>query len=204
MKCCHCHQEIADSFVFEFHQLDDAAKKKAINSLRDINVDHSWWEGDYHLSLTEEQWLSFMSKEEISGYFSKGKLSLFSYDDIYFSIDRDWFLSFKNLQVENQELLRRWLGFPTQEWDRIAVTFSKGTHRYPQSSDAIVLQWESRTPLYDATQKRITQAEEKFRDLVADGLKDLRKTYEYLVSDEAVIETIEANEYKFNKNGVML
>lgn len=44
---------------------------------------------------------------------------------------------------------------------------------------------------------------EFLHDLEQEYLSILRNEYEYLTSDEAIVETIEANEYEFTENGEM-
>ena len=36
-----------ETVVYDFDELSDEAKQKAINNLSDINVDYGWWEFQY-------------------------------------------------------------------------------------------------------------------------------------------------------------
>ena len=47
----------------------------------------------------------------------------------------------------------------------------------------------------------LDRAEEIFSDKVFEAWKKLRKNYEYLTSEKAVIETIEINQYEFTVDG---
>lgn len=55
---------------------------------------------------------------------------------------------------------------------------------------------------YPAWENAVEEHEEEFkRSIIEDYLIMLQNEYEYLSSEEAIIETIEANEYEFDENG---
>lgn len=53
---------------------------------------------------------------------------------------------------------------------------------------------------YDLRRKDFSESEFE-HELLQDYLKILRKEYEYLASEEAIVETLQANEYIFDKRG---
>lgn len=56
---------------------------------------------------------------------------------------------------------------------------------------------------YDATEKMEEIADAFARALKEEYLSILRKEYEYLTSKDAIIETIEANDYEFTEDGAL-
>lgn len=138
--------------VYNFDELSDEAKQKAIEELYDINVSYDWWEFIYEDAL------------EIG-------LKIASFD-----LDRN----------------RHATGQLTEE--------------LPQVCKKILENHGESTPTYQLAKKwqhkhGYDNEEEFSKELLEEYSIILQKDSEYLTSDEAIIETIQANEYEFNQDG---
>jgi hypothetical protein len=78
---------------------------------------------------------------------------------------------------------------------------STDTHKLAKEYQARLEEIE-RATLDDDLGDAIEELEDEYKDrLCEEYLSMLRKEYEYLVSDEAIIDIIEANEYEFTEDG---
>ena len=118
---------------------------------------------------------------------------LFLYDKIYFDLDRNWSLEFVGLRVTDEEVFRKALKIPKKLWSNLDYGFRKERGR-------TVLFFEDKDGSL-AIGKAVTEAMQIFDSWVEMALRGLKEDYNYRISDEAVIEMIEANEFYFLKDG---
>jgi len=164
------NMKIIETKVFKLNELSDDAKKTAIETQRDINVDYSWWEFTYDDAKTIG-------------------LKITSFDlDRNMHAEGDFILSANevaaNILSQHGE---------TCETHKTAKDFMK--------------EWQ---PVFDEcmeteeSEEVLAEIESKFLDdILRDYSVILQNESEYLQSDEAVIETIEANDYDFTEDGRM-
>ena len=171
--------------VYSFAELSETAQERAINELRDINVDFPWW------------WSTFDTIR------TAGKLLGLDIDRIYF--DTDLYCIFD----ASYEYVRGAVKAVQAEFPRMTAL-----HEVAQKLQ--VLQKRHFYSLScNVASQRDTNSYQCFRfgedyecDL-GDILDDfahwarilLRDECEWLTSDEAVKEMIEANEYEFTEDG---
>lgn len=157
--------------LFEFKELSDNAKKRALNDLQDINVDHQWWEDTY----TED-----------AGSIG---LKLTSSDFSYTPTAEGHFELAANEVAQN-----------------IFNNHGPDCETY-KTAQRFMEVWEPVFNHYMETEQgedELLKIEEEFlRDLLHDYAIILRDEFDYLTSEKAIIETIEANEYTFEENGKM-
>ena len=163
--------------VYKFSELSDKAKQKAIEKFYDINVDYDWWESVYEdaenigLKIT-----GFDLDHNCTGQFTE-----------------DAYKVAQNIRKEHGESCETYktaYDFLTK-YDELVVKYSDGKRTN------IVAEGNE----YDF--------DNEADDLEADFLKSicedyrilLRQEYEYRQSKDAIIETIEANEYEFKADG---
>jgi hypothetical protein len=137
--------------VYNFDELSDEAKQKALEKLYDINVEFDWWDMTYE-------------------------------DTLQFGIDICGF-----------DLYR-------QECD------IKLTKDMQEVCKLLMAEWGKEHNLYQLAKKwQFKHGEDNeaefVRELEQEYLSHLQDDYDYLTSDEAIIETINANEYEFNEDG---
>ncbi len=179
--------------VYSFKELKEDAQDKAVERFCEINVDYDWWESDYLLDNYLSKAIRTLLKAKMLKTGKKSE-TLFTWDNIFFSIDRANYLEFKNLQVTNYDVFFRFLKLPQKYWDDVDISFD---FEGRESNTIISIEYP------EEQLKNQEKYEAKFNDLVEKALDGLRKLYEELMSREAVIETIEANEYRFLKDGTV-
>lgn len=154
--------------LYEFSELSEAAKERAIERFRDFNVDYEWWSSSYDgmaecgIVIHEFDTYRGTIRSVIDDKYETAK-----------TVISDWGETMDLHVLSKQFLL-----------DRGALVEKYGEGN---SIDADLDKLESKYH-YDMNQEM---------------LKMLREEYEYLTSDEAVINSIEANKYEFTEDGTL-
>lgn len=161
--------------VYKFSELSEEAKETAINEFQDINVQHGWWE--YTYMDAKNIGLNITSFDLDRNRHAKGE---FIQTAIYCA---------NKIMTEHGE---------TCETYKTAANFIAASKEIEQRADI-----EGKDGDEDYWyQDEIEELEEEFlKSLCEDYSILLQKEFEYLESDEAIIETIEANEYEFLATG---
>lgn len=211
--------------LYSFDELSEDAKKKAIDNLRDVNTDFEWWDFAYDdfkafaalfgITLNEKRRNNPKSTLEpeiyFNGFYSQGSGSSFSA-----SVDAVKFVNAIDTEIWKENYPKETLSF-------YAVTPNIRRICKLISSDAIDFHCWIETGRREASvnfkyeytdidQYRIGEAIEKeLAYLLEDATnelnnwlyKNLETEYEYRSSDEAIIETIQANEWTFTEDGTL-
>jgi hypothetical protein len=176
--------------IYKFEELSDEAKEKAIEDFRDGNLDYDWWDNTYEDARNVDL--------KITG-FDTGRGNRIN-------------IEFYGLAKDTAESILKEHGESTETY-KLAKEFIK-TNNFLQNTIEVYIELLEETELEDE-QERYTENlefhEDEMEELSDEFLKDLGEEYlsmlknevEYLQSDEAIIETIEANEYEFLQNGEM-
>jgi hypothetical protein len=180
--------------VYNFNELNEAAKEKAIEQFQDINVNYEWYEDDcIYNEIANDYGLEI------------------NMDEINFDLDRENYAAFetythgskknyvKGIYIDDYQKFFKKAGLNTK-LKRVKEAigniwidhnhFAGGEIRNYVNSDY--------TELTEADLEDLETCLEKFTDKILDVLK---QQYEYLTSSEAIIETIETNEYQFLEDG---
>jgi hypothetical protein len=161
--------------LYKFNELNEDAKQKAIEKLYDINVSHEWWELTYDDAKNIGLKITGFELDRSRG--ANGELML-SASEVAQNI--------LNNHGENCETYKTAAKF----MEEFTPIFSDYMNEQSEG-------YESR------------ENEDKLLDLESDFLNSLLEDYamilqkesEYLMTDEAIIEAIEANEYDFTEDG---
>ena len=155
--------------LYQFSELSEDAKEKAISKLYDINVDFDWWSYLYE----DAKQIGLKIKE--------------------FDLDR------------NRYCKGEFINFPTETAEKILLEHGKDCETYKTAKEflndlnELTSKFEN---IEDCPEDDIEDLENEFLySLCKDYSILLQKECEYLQSSEAIIETIEANEYYFDENG---
>jgi hypothetical protein len=165
--------------VFNFKELNKETQQKAIEKLYDINVMHEWWDFCYEDAKTVGV--------EIKG-FDLGRAQSIEIDfvdacyDIATAIKENWGENCNGV-VQSAEFI--------EKWDNLVSDHSDGV-----TTDKV---HEDNVDEFDEQADEIEDEYKKQLKWVFFLL--LRDNYDYLVSDEAIEETIEANDYEFTEDG---
>ena len=187
--------------VYKFNELSEEAKENAIDKLRDINVDYNgWWEDDFLLDIGLPKNIS----KKVDVILANEGCVMFNWKQIYFDLDRSFYIQFVNLEVEDKyiDLFRQFLGIPKTLWKNVYYEFVNSS--YANIDTTIEFEHQENK---DFTEKQwiiLEEAKEKFNNLVYNAKQVLRDSYYYLISDESIIETIEANDYEFTEEGNLI
>jgi hypothetical protein len=178
--------------VYKFEELPEEGKENAIQNLYDINVDYDgWYEDDYLL--------------EPKDYTGTDGKPMFSWKQIYFDLDRNNYVQFIDLVVNDENSFRELLNITPEVWEELNYGFENGNYRWNTPNTKLILEYVGEGEFTPEGWKQIDEiienAQDIFADLVGNALNNLNKNYEYLTSEEAIIETIKANEYEFTADG---
>jgi len=163
--------------VYEFKELSDEAKEAAIQNLADINVDYEWWDAIYEDA--KNVGIKITEFDIGRGSYCRGDF-IFNAEDVA-----------KKITEEHGEFCETY-----KTANGFLAEFNKGKREHELSPD-----YDSEyeefvdTGLYDDIMNEFK------RSILEDYRIMLEKEYEYFTSEEAIIETIEANKYEFTEDG---
>jgi len=187
---------IVETKVYKFDELTEEGKRKAIEKNCYINVDYDWWDAVYEDA--ERIGLKITEFDLDRRRYAKGKFvgsALDTANEIIkehgehcetFKTAKDYLEEYKKLVVQQCQDEADLLCQPL-DYDKYF-----GRIYYPEEYYS---QDEIDTEDIDA---------EFLQSLCEDYSIMLQKEYEYLTSEEAIIETIEANDYEFTENGELI
>lgn len=189
--------ETVEYKVYKFEELSDAAKKKVIEELRDINIWDDWHEytiEDFKEDLTE---VGFENPEVCySGFCSQGDGASFDARcNIEKLVKTIGDKRFKPLV----KLYRAGLFGLTIEKTSFANHYSHEKTRY--ITEEFAFNCDKHRKLMDLGCRFQSYVESLRRDWCQDIYHKLEREYDYLTSEEAIKETIEANGYEFLESG---
>ena len=165
--------------LYEFRELNESAKEKAIEHFRDFNVDYEWWSSSYDgmaecgIVIHEFDTHRGTIKSEIDDEYETAQ-----------TIISDWGET-SNLHVLSKQFLL--------DRDTLVKKYGEGNQ-----TDGYVV----KDDFFNEYDEDLNYLERDYHhDLNEEMWKMLREEYEYLTSDEAVIESIEINNYEFTEDG---
>lgn len=192
---------VIETTVYQFDELPEQAKEKAIERMRDINVDsYDWYDAELEYWKEELENLGFTdAKIYFSGFWNQGDGACFES-----TVDIPAFIKANHLTSEYRSLMTC---IQHGRWTH--ATIKHEGHYYNKYTMRVEVEIDHHSDdsaeLYD----RLDDAENRLVNAIldvarthADKIYDgLEKEYYYLVSDEAVTETIRVNEYEFTADG---
>lgn len=198
--------------LYHVDELPEEVQEQVLNEFRNINVDYGWWDfilEDFFIQMKHKGILVETNKIffdlSYSGYIQCGN-----------RIRVDW--TNKKLQEELRSL-DAW--GKLIEWSRVNAVLEKdhpdeliwvvGARAFKNSFEAEteilrdlpkeLLDWVGATDDYDLQEKLEAELEWLLEQEAKKLYKRLVEEYEYQVSDEAIIETLNANDFYFTKTG---
>jgi hypothetical protein len=190
--------------IYQFNELSPKSKIKALEKFSDINVDHGWYESvyDWFIGRAAEAGFS-VDRIYFSGFYSQGDGAMFEYSD---PGDDKLLREFIDT-LDLSPMRKSWL--LSQVYCRYSGTHSGHYYHSGCCSHSITFEsnftWSAAENFSDWIDSFHSDFEEfiesKYRDLCDELYDSLQIDYEYLTSEEAIIETIEANNYEFFRDG---
>ncbi len=163
--------------VYKFDELSQDAKEKALCELSDINVDHDWYG---HIYNGAKEIGLIITEFDLSRNTIKGHIRL--------NVPAVCKLIRKHHGKEAVEYLNQYIEEFKKYRDKYKNEFDNPVH----ALEEFEFEDEANDILCDFE-----------KALLEEYLIILGKEYEYLQYNEAIIETIEANEYEFDENGCL-
>lgn len=165
--------------IYTFDELSDEAKEKALEAYRDINVSFDWWE------------FTYMDAETIG-------LKIDGFD-----LDRRRHATGKFIEsaFDCASKIIKEHGEACETYKSAKVFLSDWTELVAKYSDGINMEEVYEDNEYEFDKEADELETEFLKSILEDYSIMLQNEYEYLYSDEAVQETIEANEYEFTEEG---
>lgn len=211
--------------VYTIHELSGAAQRRAIDRHRDFNVDDSFWYehllGEYFPELAAEKGFeitthpvrlmngSYRQAPDIffSGFASQGDGCSFEAD-----VDIEKFILSRKLGKKYRMILdavrRDW-----SVWADVHKSDSHYSHEYtmyahadsdfdPESESGFTIRNEGRhRAFYILLEEFEDEVQEEARSLARDFYTKLQEEYDYLTSEEQIIESLDANGMQFTEDG---
>jgi hypothetical protein len=166
--------------IYKFQELSEEAQEKALRNLYDLNVDHEWWDFTYEDAATVGI--------KLTGFdVGRGQSITGDIEDEYFTALR--ILEEHGKECETYKTAEAF----TSLWAKLIKKHSDGvkTNKVAEENIEAFHEELEESNIVDEFKKAILE----------DYLVILSKEYEYLTSDEAIKETIEANDYDFTEEG---
>jgi hypothetical protein len=183
--------------VYSFDELSTEAKENALSKLYDLNVDYGWWENTY------EDAAQVGIKIHAFDIYRGQDIDIKFIDDpgdVAEQILKDHgeqCNTYRDAVIFLTELKRLAVECCQDDADELCIAFSYESGIFDILGNdyyAGALQTYEHDDYNDV-------CEEFLHSLGQSYLIMLRNEYEYLTSEEAIIETIEANEYEFTEDG---
>jgi len=181
---------IAQVEVYQFNELSEEAKEKAVNELRDINTEYSsWWDHDGLLDLSAKELKSRRITEHLT----------LSYKLVSFDFVRHH-IRFESVEVNNDDAFRKFLRVHKRLWKKCHYAFYYPS--YPSTAKTVFeIEHQEGLSFTDKEEEILDRACKIMNDKINEALVSLEESYEYLTSRRIIIETIEANKYEFTEDG---
>ena len=168
--------DIKKTKVYKFSELPEDAKEKAMEKLYDININYDWYEFTYE---DAKQIGLIINEFDIDrGSYCRGKFAESA------ESTADLIIANHGIDCETYKTAESYL----KERDEIVETAKRDENG----------EFEDENELDD----KLDELDAEFKkSIFEDYLIILRKEYEYQSSEEAIKETIEANDYEFTIEG---
>jgi hypothetical protein len=191
--------------LYEFDELPEGVKKNVLEKNRHINTDYEWYDFLFDDWKEKLEAIGFENPNiSFIGFYSQGDGASFTCKNV----DVVRFLTSQKKKGEFKNILKAIKG-NTHE---INVAIERINHHYGHEytvtvNTEIVYYGDGEPEKYAALETEEGGLQELVietaRSLMRKIYRELEKEYEYLTSDEAVIDTIKANKYTFRANGKM-
>ena len=192
--------------LYQYSELSEKAKEKVLSDLHNINTDYDWYDFIFDDFMEKCENLGITVKYsdiEFSGFWSQGDGACFTTN----FIDIRKIIEVLKIEFRNDFLKNLFIDyFDTYKIIKLSNYYS---HEY-----TVAVHYEDEFNYnHGGSYKRIADYLESKGEEIENKLEslknqlcsklysDLQEEYEYLTSEEAIIETIEANEYEFTEEG---
>ena len=196
--------------IWKFEDAPEDLKEKILEENRAINVEFDDFWADFDGLIYDKE--TKIADHEVFSHYGKK----------YYDLDRGQYLQFPDLEIKDEKKFAKMLGIPKSIADRIDFNFINEGERntelrvkdlgtYEDITDeteyedykkyAGIQSFDVEKKLTKTEFEKIKNAIEKWSDLMHQAWVTLKENYEYQYTDEAVKDTIIANDYDFDEDG---
>lgn len=182
--------------VYTYKELSKDAQEKVLDNNREINTEYDWFELEFEEMIERLSEMGFENaKIFFSGFYSQGDGACFTTNLEVGKLAKHF-----RLKTKYTKLLKAY---------EITGCIKVDGHYSHSNTMNIELDFEPFDTITTPRQILLDEMSEKFEDEIlqlardeADKIyKELQEAYEYLTSEESIVETFEANEYAFLEDG---
>ena len=178
---------IIETKVYQFEELDEQTKQKAIDNCRYKNIDN----GDWYEFIQED--LSLVGIELRSFDINRGNYAHLFIDDMYISCEK--IIKFHGENCETYKIAQRYI----EKYDSIKDKIDNLECIENDDSDE-----EHLNKLCHLDRDLEDLDEEYEKEFSEEVLSMLRKEFEHLTSDEHIIECFDINQCEFTDQGKLI
>jgi hypothetical protein len=189
--------------LYKFEELSEEAQKKAIEDNYQINVEYTEWDDsvrDDAVSIGKLMGID-ISRIYFTGFSSQGDGACFEGNYQY---NKNCVKELKEYAPEDKTLhgiVERLQAIQKKHFYKLSANVKHSGHYYHEMCTDISVYKDGNYMYSDSEQ----EAEEELKDILRDYMRwiyrTLEKEYDYMTSEEAIKETIIANDYEFTKDG---
>ncbi len=211
-------QETIVNNIYAFEELSDAAKEKALQDYCTSGMDYEWWDYIYEDAAAIAELFGFDIRQRrvdttdgghryepsiyFSGFYSQGDGACCEGDYRYMKGALRQVKEYAPQDKELHEIVAGLQAFQRRYFYGIRATVKHSGHYYHSGCTSIDVTWTMPSgyeeyPDLD-TQEDVAQLLREFMDWI---YSQLEKEWDYQTSEEAFIETCEANGYEFTADG---
>jgi len=193
--------------IYEFNELKPEIQEEVLNNNREINVSDDWYNSDLEYiseQIEEKTGLKIDYKNLYFEFMSRSNSIWIESKDIFKALS-DKYPTLINFDLPNKfGCFCNYLGggmcsgLNNSDFDDEHIEIEDS---YNEEDE--ILQYSVQEKVNKGIKQKIIKDLGIIQDVLNKGYKGLYESYNYLVSDEAIKETIEANEYEFEENGEM-
>ncbi|MES2727569.1 MAG: antitoxin of toxin-antitoxin stability system [Bacteroidota bacterium] len=188
--------------IYKFEELSADAQRKVIEDNYDINTDYEWYDCVYEDAKEIGKIIGLdIDKIYFSGFSSQGDGACFKGSYSYQKECVKKIKEYAPIDEKLHSIAERLYNIQKENFYKISATIKQSGHYYHEYCTAINVYKDGDFMYFDGADK----VEEEITDCLRDFMRWIYKTldaeYEYLTSEDAIRETLEANEYEFTKDG---
>lgn len=191
--------------IYKFEELSKKSQARALEKYYNINTDYEWWDGieEYFIETAKEKGFE-VDKIYFSGFYSQGDGAMFE-GKINNNIIEHIKPAYRNENYKRD--FNRVLKLIKNENINIFGYFKHSGHYYHSKCYIDSLEYEfpenynNLSNIEYILEDIFAEVRDFYEDLCNELYRNLDKEYEYLTSEEAIIETFEINDYEFHENG---
>ena len=181
--------------IFKFEELSKEAKKNAIELQRNELYKHNdfseWAIDDCYLLNPPYREVEKLDNTLVDSILIKNTREKF-----YFSLGRDRFIDISNaMEIVSNDVFLEWLGVTDRmiKDDSVYFTIGKDTIEFEEN--------DCEQEFKERDLRILDRAKEKYENHCEDILNCIEESIDYNFTDEAILESIECNDYEFTSNG---